>query len=116
MDFNQHKEDINANFEQLLESLGKLIPRYSQLIKKSSISQEETTELGDIEHFLIEINARISEIKNKLDQDLFGHSLDLYYKLKQQALNGDVASQLKFNRFRESFDESLRDGSILILN
>jgi len=116
MGFDQHKDEINANLEQFLGSLGALIPRYSQLIRKTNISQIETKELGEIEHFLIEINARISEIKNKLDQDIFGHSLDMYYKLKQQALAGDVASQLKFNRFKESFDESLRDGSILILN
>jgi hypothetical protein len=102
--------------EQFISILNELLPRYSGLLRKGHISREELKELGDIEHFLIEINSKISEIKSMLEQDLFGHSLDIYYKLKLKASNGDVVSKQKLDRMRETFDESIRGGTLFIWN
>jgi len=116
MNFKQNKDDLNRELEQFISTLNELLPRYSYLLRKSAISSEEITELGDIEHFLIEVNSKITEIKNMLEQDLFGHSLDVYYKLKHKALYGDFVAQKKFTRMREAFEEALKDGTMIVMN
>lgn len=116
MNFRQNKDALNRELEQFIATLNELLPRYSKLLRKPVLSNDELGELGDIEYFLLEVNTKISEIKNILEHDLFGHSLDTYYKLKQKALEGEVVSQLKYNRMRESFVESLDDGKIINWN
>lgn len=116
VNFRQNKDDLNRELEQFISTLNELLPRYSHLLQKATISSEEISELGDIEHFLIEVNSKITEIKNMLEQDLFGHSLDVYYKLKKQAAEGDIFAQQKFNKMREAFEESLQAGTVLIWN
>lgn len=116
MNFKQNKDDLNRELEQFISTLNELLPRYSYLLRKTAISSEEITELGDIEHFLIEVNSKITEIKNMLEQDLFGHSLDVYYKLKHKALYGDFVAQKKFTRMREAFEEALKDGTMIVMN
>ncbi len=108
MDFNQNKKTLNSELEQFSGILNELLPRYNKLINKTNINSLELKELGDIEHFLIEVTAKISSLKDMLDQNLFGHSLDLYYKFKEKALKGDVSAQLKLERLRNFFDESLK--------
>ncbi len=107
MDFNRNKEALNRELEQFIEILNELLPRYSMLLRKTPISEEELQELGEIEHFLIEVNAKITGIKNVLEEDLFGHSIDLYYKLKAKALKGDLNARRKWERMRENFHETL---------
>lgn len=116
MDFNQNKDALNRELEQFISILNELLPRYSQLLRKRTISPTELKELGDIEHFLIEVNSKITEIKNMLEQDLFGHSFDIYYKLKAKALVGDIHAKQKLDRMRKSFDDSLKGGNMFIWN
>lgn len=116
MDFNENKKTLNRELEQFLGILNELLPRYSALIKKDNINDVELKELGDIEHFLIEVNSKIATIKDMLDQNLFGHSLDLYYKYKEKAKLGDANAQQKLNRLREFFNESLKGENLVNWN
>lgn len=116
MDFRTNREAINKELEDFINLLHTVIPRYSELLKKELLSTAELTELGDIEYFLIEVNAKISEIKKILENDIFGHSLDLYFKLKKKAENGDVEAKRKFETMRETFSESLKCGMIINWN
>ncbi len=116
MDFNQNRDAINKELEQFIELLNKTLPRYSTLLKKQKISSLELKELGDIEYFLIGVNAKITEIKKMLEHDLFGHSLDLYYKLKLRAARGDADAQMKFEMMRDAFNESLKGDTIINWN
>ncbi len=108
MDFNQNKKTLNKELEQFCGLLNEILPRYSELIKKTKIEKTELKELGEIEYFLIDITQKITEIKDLLDQQLFGHSLDLYYKYKAKALKGDKNAQVKLERLRNFFNESLK--------
>lgn len=115
-DFKQNKAALNRELERFMTILDDLLPRYSLLLDKDNISSSELTELGEIEHYLIEVNAKISTIKNMLEQDLFGHSLDVFYKLKVKAKQGDNDAQAKLDRMREVFEDSLKSGNIFVWN
>ena len=115
-DFEQHKRALNKELERFMHLLDELLPRYASLLKKTNISQKELTELGDIEHYLIEVNAKISAINNMLKEDLFGHSLDVYYKLKHQSEEGDSFAKAKYERLRQIFQESLKSDLIFTWN
>ena len=56
------------------------------------------------------------EIKGKLEQDLFGQSLDTYYKLKTDAYDGDPQSKLKLEKMRDTFAEALKSGDLINYN
>jgi hypothetical protein len=56
------------------------------------------------------------DIKGKLEQDLFGQSLDTYYKLKENAKKGDVNAKVKLEKMREIFIEALKGGDIVNFN
>lgn len=116
MDFNENKKTLNKELEQVLSILNELLPRYTDLVEKNNINPIELKELGEIEHFLIEVNSKIAEIKDMLDQNLFGHSLDLYYKYKEKAKSGDINALQKLNRLREFFNESLKGEALVNWN
>jgi hypothetical protein len=116
MDFLQNKDAMNAELDRFVLLLNDLLPRYSILLKKSNLNNDELKNLGDIEHFLIEVNSKITEIKNMLDEDLFGHSIDLYYKIKAKALKGDPDAKLRLERMRDTFSESLQGETIMLWN
>lgn len=115
-DFKQSKEALNRELEQFTAILDELLPRYTLLLEKKNISPAEITELGEIEHYLIQVNAQITAIKEMLEEDLYGHSLEVYYQLKHMAANGDPVAEAKFTRMRASFQEALRTGSIINWN
>lgn len=115
-DFSKNKDDLNRDLEQFISKLNALLPRYSLLFKRPILNPEETKELGEIEHFLIEINSKITELKNMLEHDLFGHSLDYYYETKRKAQEGDFEAKLKFERLREAFNESLKGDALMNWN
>lgn len=115
-DFKQNKKALNNELDKIFSILDELLPRYSELLKKDNITNEEITELGEIEHYLIEVNSKISELKNMLEDDLFGHSLNVYYKIKTKALMGDEQSVAKLERLRKTFDEYIRGGTIFNWN
>lgn len=115
-DFKQSKEALNRELQQFMSILDELLPRYTLLLEKKNISPAEITELGEIEHYLIQLNAQITAIKEMLEEDLYGHSLEVYYALKHKAAQGDPVAEAKFKRMRASFEEALRSGSIFIWN
>lgn len=115
-DFKQNKIALNHELEQFKTILDQLLPRYSFLLKKDNLSKKELKELGDIEHYLIEVNSKITTIKEMLEEDLFGHSLDIYYKLKKKAVLGDSAAAAKLERMRETFEESFKGDRIFNWN
>lgn len=115
-DFSRNKEDLNRELEQFVFRLNTLLPRYSLLLKKPKPSTEEIQELEEVEHFLFEINAKITEIKNMLEHDLFGHSIDYYYQIKRKAQSGDFEAKLKLEKLREAFTESLKGDTLVNWN
>lgn len=115
-DFKQSKEALNRELEQFTAILDELLPRYTLLLEKKNISPAEITELGEIEHYLIQVNAQITAIKEMLEEDLYGHSLEVYYQLKAKASQGDPVAEAKFKRMRASFEEALRSGAIINWN
>lgn len=114
--FKQNKAALNKELDKFINTLNELLPRYSALLNQDNISKEELEELGEIEHFLIEVNNKISEIKSKLEQDLFGHTLDIYFKLKERSANGDLVAKAKLERLRSNFEEDLQKGGIVNWN
>lgn len=115
-DFKQNKIALNYELEQFRAILDELLPRYSLLLKKDNLSKKELKELGDIEHYLIEVTSKITAIKEMLEEDLFGHSLDIYYKLKKKAVSGDQAAKAKLERMRQTFEESFKGDKIFNWN
>lgn len=115
-DFKLNKEALNKELERFMAILDELLPRYSSLLEKQNITPTELTELGDIEHYLIEVNAKITAIKNMLEQDLFGNSFETYYKLKNKAKQGDKIAVAKLERMRENFEKLFKDGAIFNWN
>ena len=114
--FKQNREALNRELEKFVSTLNELLPRYSVLLRKQNISDEELEELGEIEHFLIEVNSKISEIKERLEQDLYGHTIDTYYKLKGKAAKGDIHAKRKLDRIRLTFEDYLQKGTFINWN
>ena len=83
--FKENRKELDEELERFITLLNQLLPHYHFLLKKKDLSEEELNKLGEIEHYLIGVNSKIMEIKGKLEQDLFGQSLDTYYKLKTNA-------------------------------
>ena len=114
--FKENKKELDKELERFISLLNQLLPHYHSLLKKKDLTSDELKRLGDIEHYLLGVNAKIIDIKGKLEQDLFGQSLDIYYKLKENAINGDAKSKLKLEKMRESFSEALKAGDIINFN
>ncbi|MFK7784389.1 MAG: hypothetical protein AB8B56_04685 [Crocinitomicaceae bacterium] len=108
MSFEKHKQLLNQELDQFNALLGELLPRYVLLVRKNDCSPEELKELGEIEHYLIEVNSKIKKKKNRLDQDLFGETMDLYYKVKAQAEKGDLNAKKKFEQLKASLHSSVK--------
>jgi len=108
MSFEKHKQLLNQELDQFNALLGELLPKYVLLVRKNDCTPEELKELGEIEHYLIEVNSKIASIKNRLDQDLFGETMDLYYKIKAQAEKGDLKAKKKFEQLKTSFHSSVK--------
>ena len=116
MDFQANKDELNKELERFVALLGEVLPKYVSLLQKKDLDKEELQELGEIEHYLIQVNAQIAEIKEKLEQDLFGHTLDTYYKLKKRFLNGDLKAGEKLEKLQTIFQESLDGGTLINWN
>ena len=116
MEFEKNKELLNRELDQFNAILSQILPRYIELMQSDELSDKESSELGNIEHYLIEINGKIAEIKYKLEHDLFGERLDYYYQVKEKAAKGDEVAQKKFKKLRQSFKESLKDDTFFNWN
>ncbi|MFM7299841.1 MAG: hypothetical protein ACKO6J_01250 [Crocinitomicaceae bacterium] len=115
-DFKENKRQLDKELEQFIALLNQLLPQYHSLLKKKNLDQDELKKLGEIEHYLIGVNSKIMEIKGKLEQDLFGQSMDVYYKLKVQATAGDPSAKLKLEKMRDAFAEALKSGDLVNYN
>ena len=115
-DFQEHQGALDKELERFIEMLNQLLPKYHSLLKKENLDKAELVRLGEIEHYLLGVNSKIMEIKGQLEQNLFGKSLDTYYKLKSNAMNGDPHSRLKMEKMRDAFSEALQSGDIINLN
>lgn len=115
-EFQQNKDALNRELEHFISKLNEVLPRYTALLNKVGVTAAEVSELGELEHFLIELNYKISEVKHRLEQDLFGHSLATYFKLKKKSAEGDPYASMKVDRMRKVFEESLRSGNIINWN
>ncbi|MNU90188.1 hypothetical protein D3C71_800460 [compost metagenome] len=116
MGFKEQQAAIQRELDRFIDLLGVMLPRYSKLLKSKNLSEEELHELGEMEHFLIGVNGRIGEIKNLLEQDVFGHGLHQYYKTKKKALNGDQVAIQKLEHLRKSFEDALVTGAMIQWN
>ena len=115
-DFKERKEALNRELAQFTSILDELLPRYTLLLEKKNISQDELSELGEIEHYLIQVNAQITALKEMLEDDLYGHSLDIYYKLKAKAEAGDEIAKAKLVHMRSAFQDALKSDAIFNWN
>ena len=115
-DFKENKNKLDQELDRFISMLSELLPHYHELLEKEKLTQEELSRLGEIEHYLIGVNAKILEIKKRLEQDLFGQSLDVYYKTKRDAISGNPNAKLKLERMRDSFSEALQGGEIFNFN
>jgi hypothetical protein len=108
MEFEKHKRMLNQELDHFTVMLSEILPRYLELMRKKDISDNENKELGELEHFLIEVNSKIADIKSKLDHDLFGETINEYYKIKEQALQGDVEAKEKLDKLRSTLSDSIK--------
>jgi hypothetical protein len=116
MNFNESKKSLSEELDQFMNILNDLLPHYERLMNQQSLNKDELKELGEVEYFLIEVNAKINDIKNKLDEHLFGHTLDLYYKYKEKAKAGDLNAIQKVNRMRDIFKNTLEGEAMVNWN
>lgn len=114
--FKENRKELDEELERFIALLNQLLPHYHFLLKKKDLNEDELNKLGEIEHYLIGVNSKIMEIKGKLEQDLFGQSLDTYYKLKTDAYDGDPQSKLKLEKMRDTFAEALKSGDLINYN
>ena len=108
MEFEKNKNILNRELDQFNAILGEILPRYIELMKLDTLGEVETKELGQIEHYLIEVNGKIAEIKHKLDHDLFGETLEIYYKTKQEALNGNENAIKRLEKLKSVFSKTIK--------
>lgn len=116
MGFKEQQAAIQRELDQFVDLLAVLLPRYSKLMNANTLSEDELRELGEIEHFLIGVNGRIGELKNILEQDVFGHGLHQYYKTKIKAENGDLSAKKRMVHLKKSYKDALESGAILHWN
>ncbi len=116
MKFKDKRDQMNKELERFISTLNEMLPRYSELLRHDNLSSQELTELGEMEYFLIEVNAKIAEIKKLLDHDLFGLSIDLYYQTKAKAKAGDMRAMVKMEKMRKTFNDSLKSEKIINWN
>jgi hypothetical protein len=109
MNLSQKISQMDKELSNFSIALNQLLEKYARMLKSKDLSEIELTELGNIEHFLIDLNVKISTLKRTLSHDLFGLSIDRYYKIKEKALLGDVRAQQKLAVMRASFGEVLKN-------
>lgn len=116
MDYKAYQKELTKELDLFTKLLNEALPRYTELVKKSNISNTELVELGELEYFLIEVNGKIAELKKQLEHDLFGLSLDLYYQLKRRASAGDIKAARKLVIMKEAFNKSLKGNNLINWN
>ncbi len=116
MGLDQSKNRIEEELNLFISQLNDLLPRYEYLVRKKELSNQELKELGEVEYLLLDLNAKISAIKNDLDHQLFGNFLDSYYRLKQKVKSGDIKSDKKLMQLKTLYGDILNSNDYLIWN
>lgn len=101
-DFDKYMSNLRFDIERVLDQIKSLLPKYAELKSKSNLSPLEKKELGDIEYILIEASPGIEELHNLIKKDVFGTTLDHYYKTKELAKNGNIRAKEELDRLRKS--------------
>ena len=107
MDFQGKRLRLMEEMNKFTSLLNEVLPYYTSLLEKNNLASSELSELGEIEYYLIELNAKISEIKRALNHELFGLTMDSYYKNKEKALLGDKMAQKKMEAIRTKLIEAM---------
>jgi len=115
-EFNKQKNQLDKELESFMVLLNQILPFYHSLLNKKELDSDELKRLEEIEHYLLSVNSKIMEIKSQLEQDLFGQSLETYYKLKSEAFTGNPYSKLKLEKMRDTFAEALASREIMNYN
>ena len=113
--FDYNKHEMDQEMDRFIALLNNMLPRYSSLLRKN-MSHDDVTELGELEHYLIELNSKIIQIKNRLQNDLFGETIDTYYQLKIKAQNGDEIAKSEVKKLRKVYLAALQAGNIICWN
>jgi len=116
MGYKEQQAAIQKELDRFTDLLEVLLPRYNKLLQKKRLDPDELSELGELEHFLIGVSGRITAIKQSLEEDVFGHSLQQLYKEKNKAEKGDINALKKFEKLKKSFSDALKDGDIMNWN
>ncbi len=116
MTLREQQAAIQKELDRFVELLKVVQPRHALLLKKEDLNELETKELGDLEYFLMEVNAQIAVIKQRLENELFGRGLQTYYQTKSLANSGNENARRKLGRLRKSFENALDNGSIICWN
>ncbi len=116
MGYKEQQAAIQKELDRFVDLLEVLLPRYNKLLSKKQLDPDELSELGELEHFLIGVSGRITAIKQLLEQDVFGHSLQQYYKEKSKAKAGDFHAIEKFEKLRQTYTDALDNGEIINWN
>ena len=113
----------NVNNENLLRHLSNLelaltdvIPKYLELVARDKLNKQELTELGELEYFLMEIDSRIKQITQMLEQQLYGSTMERMLTMKAKARSGSMTAKLKYDEMRKNFQEMLSSGVIFEWN
>lgn len=115
-EFKSNKKELDAELERFIALLSQILPIYHELLQKKKLSDVEVKKLSELENYLVGVNAKILDIKKKLEQDLFGKSLNSYYKLKEEARGGNPYAKLKLEKMRDTFAKALKAGEIINFN
>ena len=116
MGFKEQQAAIEKELDRFMDLLSVMLPRYNTLLKLPHLNSKELHELGELEHFLIGVTGRITEIKNLLELDIFGHSLHQYYKAKLKAEKGDSEASEKLEHLKKTFADALDSGALVNWN
>jgi hypothetical protein len=116
MGLKEQQAAIQRELDRFIDLIELMLPRYHKLLDSENLSEDDLQELGELEHFLIGVAARVTDLKQILDQDVFGQSLDSYFKLKEKASKGDLEATKKFKRLRDTFHRSITEGGIIHWN
>jgi hypothetical protein len=116
MGYKEQNSQMHKELERFVSLVANVRTKYTRLMNKGELNDQELEELGEIEYFLISALSRLDDFKAILEQDVFGHSLQLYNDLKSRASLGDIQAERKLNRLRETFHESIFSGGVVHWN
>lgn len=116
MESNVNHESLQRHLRNLEQEMYEVIHRYIALMMKENPEKKDLSDLGELEYFLIAMDARIRHISYILEQELFGTSMERLLQMKNKAKAGNLIAKLKYDEMRKGFQDSLNAGVIFSLN